>query len=96
MNINISFHKVDHSDALERFIRSKSGILAKFLKGSDHLNWVIESSGHQFEPHLGIKLNGKNELVKSSESDVFRAVVDVVNKSKRLLSDRHGKKSKLH
>lgn len=96
MNVNISFHNVDHSDALESFIREKSASLAKFLNGSDHLRWVVGSSGGQFEHHLDLVLSGKNEFVKSSADDAFKAVVNVIEKSKRLLRDRHGRRSKLH
>ena len=96
MNVNVSFHNVDHSDALERFIRSKSESLSKFLHGSDHLRWVVGSSGDKFEPHLDLVLSGKNELVKSAADNAFKAVVDVIEKSKRLLRDRHGRRSKLH
>lgn len=96
MNINVSFHNVDHSDSLESFIRSKSESLSKFLHGSDHLRWVVEVSGNVFEPHLDLILDGKNQLVKSAADDAFKAVADVIAKSQRLLRDRHEKKSKLH
>lgn len=97
MKIDISFHKVDHSDALENFIRSKSESLGPFLGEADHLKWVVGHSGKQFEPHLDMVLAGSEpKLVKSVESDPFKAVAEVIQKSKRLLRDRHGRRSKLH
>lgn len=95
MNVNISFHNVDHSEALESFIREKSASLAKFLKGSDHLRWVIGSSGGDFEHHLDLVVSGKKELIKSSADDPFKAVVNAIKKSKRVLRDRHARRSKL-
>ena len=41
MRIDVSFHNVDHSAALEHFIRSKSVSLRKFLEESDHLRWSL-------------------------------------------------------
>lgn len=96
MNVSVSFHNVDRSLSLEKFIKRKSEALEKFLNDSDKLRWVIGFSGNRFEPHLDLVLSGKDQLVKSAADNAFKAVVDVIAKSKRLLRDRHGRKSKLH
>jgi ribosomal subunit interface protein len=94
MKVNISFHNVDHSESLEHFIQEKSEVLNRFLKNPEHLNWVVDSSNGKFEPHLDLALNGQNQMVKSSDENVFRAVSNVISKAKRLLNDRHGRMSK--
>jgi ribosome-associated translation inhibitor RaiA len=95
MNMKVSFHNVDHSLALEQFIALKSESLGRFLKNADHLRWVVSGSGKVFEPHLDIELKGESLLVKSQADDAFKAVVEVIDKAKRLLRDRHGRRSRL-
>lgn len=95
-NIGISFHNVDHSDALVEFIQKKSEVLNRFLDGSEHMNWVINVNGKNFEPHLDIALKGENFAVKSDADNAFEAVASVLVKAKRILSDRHGKRAKFH
>lgn len=96
MRIDVSFHNVDHSDALERFIRAKSQSLGRFMKDSDHLRWVVGFSGKSFEPPLDMVLDGKPRIVKSAADNAFKAVADILEKSKRLLRDRHSKHVRLH
>lgn len=93
MMVNISFHNVDHSEALEHFIQEKSKGMQRFLNGSEHLNWVVNSDSNLFSPHLEMVLNGQNHMVKCEHENVFKAVAEVSSKAKRLLNDRHGRRS---
>lgn len=94
MMVNISFHNVERSESLEHFIQEKSKLLSRFLNGSEHLNWVMNSDSKKFSPHLEIVLSGQNHMIKSEHENVFKAVANISAKAKRLLSDRHGRRSR--
>lgn len=96
MNVNVSFHRVQHSDALEFFIQEKSKKLNKFIQGHERLNWVVDFQDKHFKPRLNISLNGKFVSVKSKADNAFVAVNEVMSKAMRLLSKHHGKKVRLH
>ena len=95
MNVNVSFHRVDHSDALEFFILEKSKKLKKFAQGPKSLNWVIDFQDKLFKPRLNISLNGRLVSVKSKADNAFVAVNEVILKAKRLLSKNNRKKVRL-
>ena len=96
MNVKVSFHRVDHSDALEFFIQEKSNKLKKFIQDPKRLNWVIDFQDKLFKPRLNILLNGKFVSVKSKADNAFVAVNEVMSKAQRLLSKHHAKMVKLH
>lgn len=96
MNVDVSFHHVDHSDALEFFVREKSKKLNKFIPGADRLNWVIDFQDNLFNSRLNISLKGRIVSVKSQADNAFVAVSEVMSKAKRLINKYHGKKVKLH
>lgn len=96
MNVKVSFHQVDHSDALESFVIKKSSKLSKFLNDSEQLSWVIDFKDKLFKPNLNMSLNGKVISVNSKAQDAFSAVNEVFSKAKRLLRKRHGRRVNLH
>jgi ribosomal subunit interface protein len=96
MNVKVSFHHVDHSDALEHFVREKSSKLAKFLGDSERLEWVVEFKDRVFNPHLKMSLKGRLISVNSKAENAFVAVNEVLAKAFHLLSKRHGRRVNFH
>lgn len=96
MIVKVSFHQVDHSNALEAFVLKKSSKLNKYLNDSEQLSWVIDSQNKLFKPNLNMSLNGKVISVNSKAQNAFNAVNEVFAKAKRLLRKRHARNLKLH
>ena len=96
MTVKVSFHQVDHSDALESFVVKKSSQLKRFLNDSEQLNWVIDFKDKLFKPNLNMSLNGQMVSVNSKAQDAFIAVNEVFSKAKNLLRKRHGRRVNHH
>lgn len=91
MKVNVAFHNVDHSDALEAFIQKKSQLLKRLLWNSEHFDWVVEKDSQGFKPVLHLKLAHKNIKVDSHAENAFKAVNAVIDKAKRLVKKDHRK-----
>lgn len=96
MRVDVKFNNVNPSVALKDFICRKSNKLAKFLKQSEALSWVIESKDKLFQPHLNISLNGQLVSIHSQADNPYVAASDVVDKARVILAKRHNKLSKNH
>ncbi len=89
MLVNVSFHNVDHSDALEHFINQKSQSLSQMLWKGEHLRWVVDKDANELSPHLVVKLKNKHIHVRSRAKNAFMAVNEVFEKARRLVRDNH-------
>lgn len=91
MNAKVSFHNVDHSEALQKFILKKSEKLANlFWKGED-LSWVVEKDADSFRPVLNLKLRDKKVPVWAKSHNPFKAVNKVLRKAEKLVVKSHKK-----
>lgn len=86
--IKISFHNVDHSNALSHFLMSKTQKLQKFLGNKIEAFWVIDSDGKEFKPHLNILTRGKTISLHSKAPNAFVASSEILAKAKNLLSKK--------
>ena len=89
MSVNVSFHNVDHSEALVDFIKSKADKLQKFLKPSEKVKCLIEHDSKGFKSRLNISLIHKNISLSSKADDAFKAVNEVFAKAKRKAVQHH-------
>jgi ribosome-associated translation inhibitor RaiA len=96
MRVKVAFHNVQHSDALENFLKEKSQKLQVFLNNNERINWVINFKGKQFLPQLKLHVKGKSLSIKSKADNAFIAAANVVEKAKRVLRDRHDKSQPRH
>lgn len=96
MKVQVAFHNVDNSQALQNFIVKKSNRLSRFLWKSEHLNWVIESQANQFEPKLILKLKNKQIEIKSRAKNIHKAINEVIEKAQRLIIKDHKRLKELH
>lgn len=96
MKVNIAFHNVDHSDALQKFIQEKSQHIHKLLWRGEDLDWVIEHDAVNFSPKLKLKLNDKMISISASARNAFSAVNEVIEKAKRVIRDDHKKLQASH
>lgn len=89
MSIQVSFHNVDHSDALVSFIDSKSERLNKFLKPSEKAKCLIEHESTKYKFKLNLKLINKNITLSSKADNAFKAASEVFAKAKKIVNSHH-------
>lgn len=92
--MKVSFHNVDHSDALQSFIEKKSRKLSKNSWVGERFSWVIEKDANEFKPVLRLSLKDRIIPVSARSHNAFKAVNEVFDKAKRLLKDAHQKRIK--
>jgi ribosomal subunit interface protein len=109
--IQITFHGVDHSDAIETHIHNKIRKLEQFADRITTCRVTIESphkhahKGKLYNVKIDLKLPGdeiiinRNSQLDHSHEDIYVAVRDSFNEAKRRLQDclrRRREKSGLH
>lgn len=88
MMIDVKFHNVDHSDALEDFVIEKSSKLERFMKGSGKLIWDIDFKGKVFSPVLHMIFRGKMWHLHAAASSPYEAVQQLSKRAFRILSEQ--------
>ena len=94
MNVSVTFHQVDKSDALESFIKGKTNKLGKFLANTQNVRWVVEFKNRVFTPVLNFTKNGKSFSVHAKSDNAFHAVNDAVKHAKRMLVEQKVKRTR--
>ncbi len=93
MNAHVSFHNVDHSDALQKFIEEKSIKLARKIRKSENFSWVVDRDAKAFRPILKLKLVDGIKPVSAKSHNAFKAVNIVFDKAMKLIQKSHQKHS---
>lgn len=88
MMIDVKFHNVDRSDALEDFVIEKSGKLEKLLKGSGKLIWNIDLQGRVFNPVLQVLYRGKSWYLHANAANPYEAVQQLTRRAFRILNEQ--------
>ena len=88
MMIDVKFHNVDHSQALEDFVIEKSSKLEKFLKGSGKLVWNIDLQGKLFNPVLQVLFRGKVWQLHAVSANPYEAVQQLAKRAFRILNEQ--------
>lgn len=86
--VNVKFHNVDRSEALEDFVIEKSSKLERFMKGSGKLNWDIDIKGKVFSPVLHMIFRGKMWHLHAAASNPYDAVQQLTKRAFRILSEQ--------
>jgi len=88
MMVDIKFHNVDHSDALEGFVIEKSTKMERFLRSGGKLQWVIDFKGKLFSPALNVLFHGKSWHLTAASASPYEAVQQVAKRAYRILSQQ--------
>ncbi len=89
MMIDVKFHNVDRSDALEDFVIEKSSKLEKFLKGKGKIIWNIEVHGKLFNPVLKVLFKGKVWQLHATAGNPYEAVQQLTRRAFRILNEQN-------
>ncbi len=86
--IDVKFHNVDRSDALEEFVIEKSSKLEKLLKGKGKLIWNIDFHGKVFNPMLKVFYKGRMWYLHATASNPYDAVQQLTKRAFRILNEQ--------
>ena len=99
--LQITFHDVSHSEALDKHIREKAGKLERFYTGLMGCKVVVEQPGlHQhkgkpFNIRIDLTVPGAEIVVdRQQDEDVYVALRDAFNAARRKLED-YGRRQRL-
>lgn len=93
--IQIAFHKVPHSDAVEAHIREKAAKLDEFHPRITSCRVTVEEQrmhhhqGHHFSVKIDVRVPGKKEIVvnRQHDEDIYVALRDAFAAVQRQLED---------
>jgi len=87
MQVNVAYHQVDHSQALNEYVLEKISKLNKFIEDKNvPVNWVLSKSGGQFDASIHVHLYGKEHHVSAESNNIYKSVSKAVAKLKSKLS----------
>ena len=86
--IDVKFHNVDRSDALEDFVIEKSNKLEKLLKGRGKLIWSIDFHGKAFNEVLQVLYKGKMWYLHATAANPYEAVQQLTKRAFRILNEQ--------
>ena len=92
--IQLAFHQMDRSEALDQAIRERAEKLGKFHPAITNLHATVtqetrhSSKGRKFNVKLDVHVKGKSfAITHQGDEDVFVATRDAFDAAKRLLDD---------
>ncbi|MGD8790445.1 MAG: ribosome-associated translation inhibitor RaiA [Burkholderiales bacterium] len=93
--VQITFHNVDHSDAVEAHIREKAAKLEEFHPRITSCRVTVEEErlhhhqGRQFSVRIDVRVPGKKEIVanRKHDEDIYVALRDAFAAVQRQLED---------
>lgn len=99
--MQITFHHMDRSEALEQAIQEKAAKLARFHSSITQLHVAVtcetrhSSTTRQYKVRLDVHVKGKNYAVtRHADEDAFVAARDAFDAARRVLDEdietRHG------
>jgi ribosomal subunit interface protein len=90
--IQLTFHQMDHSEALEQAIRERSDKLGKFHPNITNVHVAVtqetrhSNKGRLFKVKLDVHVKGKSfAITQQGDEDAFVAARDAFDAAKRLL-----------
>ncbi len=92
-HLQISFHELDHSEALEQAIRDKTAKLEGFHPRLQSLRVVVEKQsrharqGNRFEARIDVHVPGHEYAVSHADEDVMVALRNAFDATRRCLDE---------
>ncbi len=96
MKTTITFRNIDHTDALDEKIKSKSSKLERLLGPESELNWVswVENDVQISEARLHHR--GEHYVAKSSDKNLYHTFDQVIEKLEAQIAKEHSKQRSKH
>ena len=88
MKYEVSYHQVDHSDALNDFVEQRCEKLASFGHENMRFKWVISASGDEFKVSVNMSEGKFNAHFDEMDKDVFKLVENIYEKVYRSIRKR--------
>jgi len=93
--LQITFHNVPHSDAVEAHIRDRAAKLEEFHPRITSCRVTVEEQrmhhhqGRQFSVNIDVRVPGKKEIIvnRHHDEDIYVALRDAFNAAQRQLED---------
>lgn len=91
MKTTITFRNIDHTDALDEKILSKSTKLERLLGPESELNWVswVENDFQVSEARLHYR--GEHYVAKATDKNLYHTFDQVIDKLEAQISKEHSK-----
>jgi len=92
-HLQISYHELEHSAALDQAIRDKTAKLDSFHPRLQSLRVVVEKQsrharqGNRFEVRIDMHIPGQDFAVSNAQEDVMIAVRDAFDAARRRLDE---------
>ena len=97
MQIEISFIHMEHTPALDKLIREKSGKFSKWMQKVSKIKWTCYIKDKRHYAEVGIVGAGDELFAKASSGTLYRSIDLAVAKLERQLGKRKEKmKNKIH
>lgn len=88
MRIQIAYHGLESTPAIDTVIRDKSKKLDKFFDGQFDLNWTCSTDNEGHHSHAQVFANGFNINAYDTSDDLYKTVDKVLSKIDRQLRKR--------
>lgn len=80
MNITISFRNMEHTEALDSIIQTKSQKFSKWLSSTADIKWVCWIEGNDQVCEVKIRDHNKDYFAKAESDDLYKSIDQVINK----------------
>lgn len=85
MDIEITFRGMEHTEALDSKIRSKSQKLDRMVKGESRLHWICFVEGNSQIAEAKLVTKGNEFFAKAESDDLYKGFDEVVQKLQQQL-----------
>lgn len=86
MNITISFRNMEHTEALDELINSKSQKFSKWFSTSADVKWTCWVEGQQQISEVKILDQNKEHFAKAESNDLYKSIDLVIQKIQNQIS----------
>lgn len=80
MNVTISFRNMEHTDALDELIKSKSQKFSKWFSANAEIKWTCWVDGVQQISEVKIMDHNKDFFAKAESDDLYKSIDQVIHK----------------
>jgi len=89
MKTNITFRNLEHTEALDDKIKSKTQKLQKFLKEDCEVSWTCWIEKDTQYAEVKVKSGKDNYIAKADSDDLYKTMDLVLSKIENQISHKH-------
>lgn len=80
MNVTISFRNMEHTEALDELIKSKSQKFSKWFSTAAEVKWVCWVEGSSQICEVRVHDHNKENFAKAETDDLYKSIDQVIQK----------------